>query len=104
MVLPHWKNWTGPSWASASASARAAARYLAVLYERFGEWTLVVAAYNAGESRVSRTLRRHGAVSFAEIARYVPAQTRSYVPRVFNIMADREGTDPRELPPPIPRT
>ena len=86
-----------------AASARAAARYLATLYERFSDWSLVVAAYNAGESRVSRTLKRHGAVSYAEIARHVPAQTRSYVPRVLNIMADREGLETAALPAPTPR-
>jgi hypothetical protein len=81
-------------------SARAAAWYLRSLHERFGSWPLAVAAYNAGEHRVAGSLRHHRASTFDEVAMALPSETRSYVPRVLAIVGDREGVDPRLLPPP----
>jgi hypothetical protein len=71
-------------------STRAAARYLRSLYRRFGNWPLALAAYNAGESRVSRAIERAGTQSFAVLAArgLLPKETRLYVPTV---MAGRRG-------------
>jgi membrane-bound lytic murein transglycosylase D len=81
-------------------SARAAARYLRTLYTRFGSWPLALAAYNAGEGRVSRALASRGASDFAGIASALPAQTRMYVPKVCALVAVRTGMAPDKLPPP----
>ena len=81
-------------------SARAAAWYLRSLHDRFGSWPLAVAAYNAGENRVAGSLRRRHASTFDEVATALPSETRDYVPRVLAIVGDREGVDPRRLPPP----
>jgi len=83
-----------------AGNARAAARYLRYLHGRFGTWPLVVAAYNAGEERVARTLRVNNATTLAQIITLLPGQTRSYVPRVFNIVSDRERVDSNTLLPP----
>lgn len=72
-------------------NATSAARYLARLHARFDDWPLALAAYNAGPARVSRTLERHGARTFAEIADHLPAETRLYVPKVLATIAVREG-------------
>ena len=72
-------------------SAKAAAVYLRSLYDEFGSWHLALAAYNAGDGRVRRLLRRSGASSYSEIAMYLPAETRSYVPRVMAMMVSRES-------------
>ena len=72
-------------------SARAAARYLRQLHDRFGDWRLALAAYNAGESRVADLLKKHRARSFDEISAYLPAETQMYVPKVEAILRKREG-------------
>ena len=71
-------------------SARAAACYLRQLYKEFGGWALALAAYNAGEGRVSRTMKLHNARTFHEVAPHLPSETRKYVPRVMAMMALRE--------------
>jgi|CZKI01.1.fsa_nt_gi membrane-bound lytic murein transglycosylase D len=81
-------------------SARAAAGYLRTLYARFGSWPLALAAYNAGEGRVSRELASHRASDFADVASALPAQTRMYVPKVCALVAVRTGVGPEALPPP----
>jgi len=64
-------------------SARAAARHLAGLHRRLGTWELAVAAYNAGEGRVQRAVRRAGAGSWVVVRPLLPAETRAYVPAVL---------------------
>ena len=49
-----------------------------------------LAAYNAGEGRVSRTMKSHNARTFREVALHLPSETRKYVPRVMAMMALRE--------------
>ncbi len=81
-------------------SARAAARYLSRLYARFKDWPLALAAYNAGEGRVGRLLKKHQADSFAEIATYLPAETQVYIPKIMSTLARRENTRLSALPSP----
>lgn len=71
-------------------SADAAARYLKFLHDRFNSWPLALAAYNAGEGRVGRLLKTHNASSFEEIAPYLPAETRMYVPKTAAVLKVRE--------------
>ena len=82
---------------SASASARAAARYLRTLHGKFGNWALALAAYNAGEGRVSRTLKKQNAKTFTAIADALPAETRMYVPKVCALIAVRAGVPPERI-------
>ncbi|HEY8995447.1 MAG TPA: transglycosylase SLT domain-containing protein [Lacunisphaera sp.] len=78
-------------------SARAAARYLRYLHGRFGDWPLALAAYNAGEGQVGRTLKKTGARTFAEVADALPAETRMYVPKVLATIEVRAGVPPDAL-------
>jgi membrane-bound lytic murein transglycosylase D len=82
---------------NAQKSARAAARYLAGLHEKFGDWPLAFAAYNSGEGRVRRLLEAHGAKSFADIAEVLPVETRMYVPKVCATIAVRTGVTPDKI-------
>jgi 2',3'-cyclic-nucleotide 2'-phosphodiesterase (5'-nucleotidase family) len=78
-------------------SARAAAQYLRYLHDRFGDWPLVLAAYNSGEGRVRRTLKKDNARTYAEIAEQLPAETRMYVPKVLATIEARAGVAPAAL-------
>ena len=63
-------------------SSDAAASYLKKLYNIYGDWSLAIAAYNCGPGNVNKALRRAGGgkKDFWEIYRFLPAETRGYVP------------------------
>lgn len=66
-------------------STVAAARHLKDLYEKFGDWYLVMAAYNAGAGRIERNLRRYGRLDYWSMVdrRLLPRETRHYVPAIL---------------------
>lgn len=71
-------------------STRAALDYLEQLHRQFdGDWLLAVAGYNSGEGNVARAIRRAEAAGqatdFWGIRRYLPVETRTYVPRLLAI-------------------
>lgn len=62
-------------------SSYAAARYLKDLYGIFGDWNLVIAAYNAGPDKINKAIHRAGGVrDYWKIYPYLPKETRGYVP------------------------
>ena len=78
-------------------SARAAARYLRRLHERFGDWRLALAAYNAGETRVAALLKKYQARTYDAIAAQLPVETQMYVPKIEATLRRREGLALRDL-------
>ena len=62
-------------------ATEAAAELLKKLYDMYGDWNLVLAAYNSGPGTVNKAIARAGGVkNFWAIQNYLPAETRSYVP------------------------
>lgn len=62
-------------------STRAAAIHLRNLYHTYKDWQLVLAAYNCGSGNVNKAIRRSGGKhTFWEIYRFLPRETRGYVP------------------------
>jgi len=62
-----------------------AARYLSKLYNEFGTWELAAAAYNAGEGKVNRAIRRADTENFWHLTkgRYLKPETKNYVPKIM---------------------
>ena len=59
----------------------AAARYLRDLYRIFGDWNLVIAAYNCGPGNINKAIHRSGGLKdYWQLYPYLPAETRGYVP------------------------
>ena len=84
------------------ASTRAALDYLQKLHDMFGDWQLALAAYNWGEGSVQRAIARNQRLglgtSYVELK--MPAETRSYVPKlqaIKNIIANPDAYN-TELP------
>ncbi len=62
-------------------STDAACRYLKDLYTIYGDWHLVIAAYNCGPGNVNKAIRRAGGKrDYWAIYPYLPRETRGYVP------------------------
>ena len=59
----------------------AACEHLQDLYDIYGNWSLALAAYNSGAGNVNKAIRRSGGMkNFWAVQRYLPKETRSYVP------------------------
>lgn len=62
-------------------STRAACQYFKTLYKIYGDWNLVLAAYNCGPGNVNKAIRRSGYQrDYWKIYPYLPRETRGYVP------------------------
>ena len=62
-------------------ATEAAAEYLKSLYGMFGDWQMVLAAYNAGPGTISKAIRRSGGKkTYWEIRPFLPTETQAYVP------------------------
>lgn len=68
-------------------ATEAACKYLRELYNMFDDWELALAAYNTGPGNVRRAIRRSGyKKTFWDIYRYLPRETRSYLPQFVAII------------------
>jgi membrane-bound lytic murein transglycosylase D len=93
------QNWWFDGRRDVLESTRAALDYLEELHAQFGgDWLLAVAGYNSGEGNVERALKKAAAAGrpqdFWGIKNYLPAETRTYVPRllaVVGLVADPEA-------------
>ncbi len=95
------------------ASTVAALDYLEDLYDEFGSWLLTLAAYNGGPGRVRRALNRSGPGAsgegderFLEARRYLPRETREFIPRFLAAaaLADDPGEYGFSVTDPDPMT
>lgn len=60
-------------------STVAAAKFLNELYNQFGDWLLVVAAYNCGPGGVQRAMKASGRSDFWGMQYFLPAESRNHV-------------------------
>jgi membrane-bound lytic murein transglycosylase D len=77
---------------SYTKSTHAAAKYLRDLYREFGDWLLVIAAYNGGPVNVYSAIRRsQGSRNFWKLQNYLPAETRMHVKKFIGTHYIFEG-------------
>jgi len=72
-------------------STIAAARYIKDLYGEFGDWLLVLAAYNGGPGPVYKAIRKSGSHNYWKLQAFLPAETRGHIKRFISIHYFFEG-------------
>lgn len=86
-------------------STEAAISYLKKLYADFGDWSLALAAYNAGEGAIGRALKKTGTEDFfslCEASEDLKQETKLYVPKFLALVKvarnlERLGFEPLDL-------
>lgn len=88
-------------------STEAACRMLKDFYQIYGDWTLVIAAYNCGPGNVNKAIKRvPGAKTYWDIYEYLPRETRGYIPSFIGMtyaytFHKAHGIEPVSPPHPI---
>ena len=84
-------------------ATHAAAKYLRDLYKIYGDWVLVIAAYNCGPGNVNKAIRRSGnKKDYWDIYYRLPRETRGYIPQfVAAAYASTYYADHKIVPTPI---
>ena len=91
-------------------ATHAAARHLRDLYAMFGDWYLVMAAYNSGPLNVAKAIERTGYADFWQLEKLnaLPRETQNYVPIIialalvakapamYGVQVDPEKPEPTE--------
>jgi membrane-bound lytic murein transglycosylase D len=72
-------------------STHASAKYLKSLYKEFGDWLLVIAAYNGGPGRVRSAIRQSKSRDFWSLQNYLPAESRNHVKKYIATHYIMEG-------------
>jgi len=81
-------------------STEAACQYFKNMYEIYHDWLLVIASYNCGPGNVNKAiLRSGGKTNFWEISKYLPAETRGYVPAFIAVSYLMNNTKEHNLFP-----
>ena len=86
-------------------STEAAAKYLASLYNIFGDWDLALAAYNSGPGNVTKAIRRSGGyTNYWNIRPHLPRETAGYLPAFLATMYIFEYAEEHGFQPQKPET
>jgi membrane-bound lytic murein transglycosylase D len=72
-------------------STHAAARYLKELFANYGDWLLVIAAYNGGIGNVDHAIRKSGSHNFWYLQNYLPEESRNHVKKFIATHYIMEG-------------
>ena len=74
-------------------STHAASKYLIDLYKEFGDWLLVIAAYNGGPGNVYSAIKKSGGSrNFWKLQNYLPAESRTHVKKFIGTHYIFEGS------------
>ncbi|MFN0189346.1 MAG: LysM peptidoglycan-binding domain-containing protein [Bacteroidia bacterium] len=84
-------------------STQAACQYFKDMYSIYGDWLLVIAAYNCGAGNVNKAIKRSGGkTNFWDIMNYLPNETKNYVPAFIAITYVMEHAREHNLYPVSP--
>jgi membrane-bound lytic murein transglycosylase D len=84
-------------------ATHAACKYFKDMYAIYNDWLLVIASYNCGPGNVNKAIRRSGGkTNFWEIAKYLPAETRGYVPAFIAVTYVMNYTNEHSIFPVAP--
>lgn len=72
-------------------STHAASKYLTNLYGIYGDWLLVIAAYNGGPGNVNVAIKKAGSKDFWKLQNYLPAESRNHVKKFIATHYIMEG-------------
>ena len=72
-------------------STHAASRYLTNLFSIYGDWLLVIAAYNGGPGNVNYAIKRSGSKDFWALQNFLPAESRNHVKKFIATHYIMEG-------------
>lgn len=85
-------------------STQAACEYFQYLYGLFGDWQMVLAAYNGGPGTVNKAIRRSGGKkTYWEIRPYLPTETQGYVPAFIAVNYIMNYTSEHNIQTAIPK-
>lgn len=73
-------------------STHAASRYLTELYRQYGDWLLVIAAYNGGPGNVNNAIKKAGSRNFWALQDYLPVESKNHVKKFIATHYIMEGT------------
>lgn len=66
-------------------STEAACQYFVKLYDLFGDWHLVLAAYNGGPGYIQRKMISTGKDNYWDLRPYLRRETRNYIPKFIAV-------------------
>lgn len=72
-------------------STQAAAGLLTDLFDKYGDWLLVIAAYNCGPGGVQKAIKRSGSRNYWALQNFLPEETRKHVKKFIAIHYYFEG-------------
>jgi membrane-bound lytic murein transglycosylase D len=72
-------------------STHAASKYLTSLYAIYGDWLLVIAAYNGGPGKVNAAIKKSGSRDFWTLQKFLPAESKNHVKKFIATHYIMEG-------------
>lgn len=85
-------------------ATEAACKYFTDLYKMFGDWQMVLAAYNGGPGTLNKAIRRSGGKkTYWEVRPYLPLETQGYVPAFIAVNYVMNYTSEHNLYPVAPK-
>ncbi len=83
-------------------STQSACEYFIKLYDIFGDWNLVLAAYNGGPGYLQRKINSVGSNNFWELHPHLRKETRNYVPTFIAVNYAMHYSEEHNINPDFP--